>query len=141
MVDSLRTTVFTFDAGGHVGKKIVATSLETGVSSAAGRRLSLAAVQAAASSAGAAPATPMVEKTVVVPVYPAPQPAVAAAVASGTAAGASAASSEVTVISPIAEGQNPPPPTAAQSRRISFVVQEDVAAAAQVSCWFPIHYV
>ena len=125
--------MFTFDAGGGVGKKIVATSLETtsvGVSSAAGRRLSLAAVQAAVvSSVGAAPATPMVEKTVMVPVYPQPAVAQVAAAATAATAGASAASSDVAVTSPIAD---PPPPTATQ-RRISFVVQEDVAAAAQVS--------
>ena len=127
----LRTTVFTFDAGGGVGKRIMATSLETGMP-AGGRRLSLAAIQAAV-PLSAAPVTPLVEKTVVVPVYPTPQqstvaPGSAAAAATG---GSNAVSSEVTAVtSPIAEGQNPP--TATQ-RRISFVVQEDVAAVAQVS--------
>ena len=131
-----RTTVFTFDATGCVGKKIVATSLETSLTSvtagAAGRRLSLAAIQAAATSSVAAPTTPLVEKTVVVPLYPAPQPAAAAG--GGVSTGPS---SEMAVTSPMSEGQNA---TAATQRRISFVVQEDVAAAAQVS-EFPIHYV
>ena len=129
-----RTTVFTFDATGCVGKKIVATSLETtGVpAGAAGRRLSLAAIQAAVTPS-AAPTTPLVEKTVMVPLYPAPQPATAAASA---AAGVNAGPSEVAVTSPMSEGQNA---TAATQRRISFVVQEDVAAAAQVR-EVPIHY-
>ena len=124
----LRTTVFTFDAGGGVGKRIMATSLETGMP-AGGRRLSLAAIQAAV-PLSAAPITPLVEKTVVVPVYPTPQQS-SVAPGSAAAGGSSAVSSEVTAVtSPIAEGQNPP--TATQ-RRISFVVQEDVAAVAQVS--------
>ena len=125
-----RTTVFTFDAGGGVGKRIIATSLETGMP-AGGRRLSLAAIQAAV-PLSAAPVTPLVEKTVVVPVYPTPQQSsVAPGSAAAAAGGSNAVSSEVTAVtSPIAEGQNPP--TATQ-RRISFVVQEDVAAVAQVS--------
>ena len=120
--------MFTFDAGGGVGKRIMATSLETGMP-AGGRRLSLAAIQAAV-PLSAAPITPLVEKTVVVPVYPTPQQS-SVAPGSAAAGGSSAVSSEVTAVtSPIAEGQNPP--TATQ-RRISFVVQEDVAAVAQVS--------
>ena len=126
--------MFTFDASGGVGKKIVATSLETSVPTVGGRRLSIAALQssAAASSSGAvaAPATPLVEKMVVVPVYPQPT---APATPSVATAGGGAVSSEATVTSPVAEGQNPPTYPTATQRRISFVVQEDVAAVTQVS--------
>ena len=107
--------MFTFDAGGGVGKRIMATSLETGMP-AGGRRLSLAAIQAAV-PLSAAPVTPLVEKTVVVPVYPTPQQSsVAPGSAAAAAGGSNAVSSEVTAVtSPIAEGQNPPTATQRKS--------------------------